>query len=396
MTDDRRLDAVRAVAETALRLGRGTTSLRLALAHVDALLDLRLVPAEIRDEVARELTAAREQAHEPVAPRDVERILRAAWGAKPTDELDDLELEPHATTPSAQVHRGTLDGRPVAVKVLKPGLREVVRSDLGIADALVFPLAAAFPHLDAPALVAEVRERVLDELDLEHEGAVQRTFARALRGHATLTVPAPVSALTHESVLVSEWIDGTPVGELTAPAERERAAQALVLFHIGSARFGTVHADPHPGNALAMPDGRTAFLDFGASRRVEAVRVDEAVRALQALRDDDGSAFAAALDALGWLPEADGAHALRLVREIGGAEAFAPGATLDAESVLRQRDRARGRAREIAELAMRASVAPADLWPLRMLAGLGALLARLEPSEDLTDLALAAAHDGWG
>jgi predicted unusual protein kinase regulating ubiquinone biosynthesis (AarF/ABC1/UbiB family) len=393
VADARALAALRSLGETALRLGRDTTSARLALAHLHAVVDPAAVPADIRRPIVRELDAAAEAAAVPLAFKDVERILRQAWGGKPTSELDDLEREPAAVTPAAQVHRGVLGGRPVAVKVIRPGIPEVVRSDLGLADALLRPLGAAFPRIDPAALVAEARERVLDELDLEHEGSTQRAFHRALRHHPVLHVPAVHSALTHERVLVSDWVDGRPVLEATAD-ERPAVARALVAFHVGGARFGTVHADPHPGNALLLGDGRVAFLDFGAARRVDAGRADGAVAALDALAAGDAAALGTALHGLGWLPADAGPEADRLARELLDGLLDGP-ARLDADALLAIGERLEAHVQAVATLAARTTVPPADLWPLRMLGGLFALCARLGVTEDWPTLVRTATRDGW-
>ena len=390
MPGDDRPDALAALGATALRLARGTASLRVALAYLDALVDPRLLPEGLRAELA----AARAEAARPIGARAVERTLRAAWGARPTDTLDDLDPEPLAVTASAQVHGARLDGEEVVVKVLRPGLRELVRSDLTLADALVRPAAALFGRLDPAALVAEARERILDELDLEHEASVQRAFHRALRRHETLRVPAPVTALAHPDVLVARRVRGTALRALADPARRHAAAQAAVRFHVGSARFGTVHADPHPDNALLGADGRWHFVDFGATRRVEPARVDLAVAALAALRAGDGAALGGALGALGWLPTSEGARALALAQAVLGAAATGP-ATLDGDAAVAAGHRAAAHADALAALATKAAIDPADLWPLRMLGALAALLLRLAPTLDAGALALAAARDGW-
>jgi hypothetical protein len=393
MADPRAGDALRALGRTALRIGRGTTSARLALAHLHAVVDPAALPADVRDRVAAELAAASEAAAVPISFGDVRRVLRDAWGADPSSELDALDPEPAAVTPGAQVHRGVLDGRPVAVKVLRPGIVEAVRSDLGLADALLRPLGAAFPRIDPAALVAEARERILDELDLEHEGSTQRSFHRALRRHRSLFVPAVHGALTHERVLVSDWVDGRPVLEAPA-AQRAAVARALVAFHVGGARFGTVHADPHPGNALLMGAGRVAFLDFGAARRVDRARADGAVAALDALAAGDGAALGAALAALGWLPAEAGGEAAALAGELLG-DLYGGRARLDAGALLALGERLEARGARLAALGARATVPPEDLWPLRMLGGLFALLARLGATEDWPALVRAAARDGW-
>ncbi|MCW3012369.1 MAG: hypothetical protein JWO90_2773 [Solirubrobacterales bacterium] len=394
MAPDPRLDALRALADTGLRLARGTTSARLALAGLRDVVDPATLPPEIRERALAELEAAHAQATVALPAKEVERALKDAWGEKPTSVLDELDTEPVACTPAAQVHRGVHEGEPVAIKVLRPGIADSVRQDLNLLETLIRPLGNVFPSLAPGLLLREVRERVLDELDLEHEASTQRAFARALRRHPDLHVPAPVSALSHERVLVSAWVDGTPVGELTDAGERHEAARALVRFHVGSARFGTVHADPHPHDALRMADGRHAFVDFGAVRQVPATRVDEALVALAAFLAADPDALGASLHRLGWLPAQVGATALVLGRDVLQGHLDGP-SRLDADAVVAVGERAIAHAEALWPLAEVASVPPEDLWPLRMLGALFTLLARLEVEEDWAVLVGGAARDGW-
>ncbi len=394
MATDPRLEALRALADTGLRLARGTPSARLALAGLRDVVDPATLPPRVRDRVMAELEEAHAAATVALPAKDVERALKDAWGEKPTSVLDELDPEPVARTPAAQVHRGVHEGSPVAVKVLRPGVADAVRQDLNLLETLIRPLGAVFPSLAPGLLLREVRERILDELDLEHEASTQRAFARALRRHEQLFVPAPVSALCHERVLVSAWVDGTPVGELTDAGERAEAARALVAFHVGSARFGTVHADPHPHDALRLADGRHAFLDFGAVRQVPAGRVDEAVLALDAFLGDDADALGASLDRLGWLPAEVGATALVIGRDILAGHLDGP-SRLDAAAVVAVGERAAGHAEALWPLAQVTSVPPEDLWPLRMLGALAGLLARLDVEEDWPALLRAASRDGW-
>ncbi len=137
----------------------------------------------------------------------------------------------------------------MAVKVLRPGLAATVRQDMTLLEGLVAPLSAAFPAVDAAAMLSEVRERTLDELDLESEAATQRRVHRALRRHPFLTVPAPVMRLCHDEVLVSEFVDGVPLWQAPDP---DLAAARLVVFVIGAARAGVIHADPHPDDVLVL------------------------------------------------------------------------------------------------------------------------------------------------
>jgi hypothetical protein len=399
MADDPRLDALRALADAGLRLVRQTVSARIALASLHDVVDVRMAPAPWRDELAAILRAAHAEALAPVSARDLEKVLRDAWGGTPSGEVDDLDLHvPAAVTPTSVVLRGTRDDEPVAVKVLRPGLAEALRADLGLVDALALPLKAAFPRLDATGILREARERLLDEMDLEHEASVQRTLARRLRRHPTLYVPAPVTSLSAERVNVAAWVDGRDVAEVAASGtaeERGRLARALVAFHVGSAREGTLHADPHPGHALLMDDGRVAFLDPGATAQVDPARVDLGLAALDALRDGDEDGFGTALEALGFLPAERGADALEAVRRVLGPFAAPGPVLLDAEAVHDLGRRAVERWREGLALAGAGTLPPGDLWPARMLGSLVATVARLEVEEDWLDLVRSAAADGW-
>lgn len=394
MATDPRRDALRALADSALRLARGTTSARLALAGLRDVVDPATLPPELRARAVEEMEHAHTEATQALPFKDVEKALRDAWGEKPADVLEELDPEPIARTPTAQVHRGVHEGAAVAVKVLRPGVADQVRLDLNLLDALIRPLGAVFPSLAPGLLLREARERILDELDLEHEASTQRAFARALKRHDQLFVPAPVSALCHERVLVSAWVDGTPVGELTGLQERTAAARALVLFHVGSARFGTVHADPHPADAVRMADGRFAFLDFGAVRQVSSTRVDEGLIALDAFLAQDGETLGASLELLGWMPLELGASALHLGREIFEGHLDGPSA-MNARVLVEIGKRTASHAEALWPLAQVASVPPEDLWPLRMLGGLATLLARLDVEEDWPALFAQAARDGW-
>ncbi len=394
MATDPRRDALRALADTALRLARGTTSARLALAGLRDVIDPATLSPAIRARAVEEMERAHAEATRELSLKEVEKALADAWGEKPTMILDELHPEPVARTPTAQVHRGVHEGADVAIKVLRPQIADQVRADLNLLEALIRPLGAVFPSLAPGLLLREVRERILDELDLEHEASTQRAFARALRRHEQLLVPAPVSALCHERLLVSAWVDGTPVGELTEREERAAAARALVLFHVGSARFGTVHADPHPADAIRMADGRHAFLDFGAVRRVSATRVDEGLVAFDALLAQDAETLGASLELLGWLPGELGATALFLGRDI--LAGHLDGASrMDAAALVETRRRAVGHAEALWPLAQVMSFPAEDLWPLRMLAALTTVLARLDVQEDWPALFAQAARDRW-
>jgi predicted unusual protein kinase regulating ubiquinone biosynthesis (AarF/ABC1/UbiB family) len=391
MTSDtlRRIDAV---IQVGLRLARSAPSGRIVLARIAEAIDPDWLPHPWGDEIAAELEASTVATRAPVEWSLVEQILRDSWEGSPSDELDELESEPVAVTPSSQVHRGVLEGRPVAVKVLRPGLARSVRQDLALVEGLLAPLGAAFPALDAGAVIHEFRERVLEELDLEHEAGVQRRFHRALRAHPFLVVPAPVTSLAHDDVMVSEWIDGVPITQAPDP---DVAAARLVAFASGAVREGMIHADLTPENVLVLDDGRLAVLDFGATRTVDHARADQLAAAIDAFADGDPDAFGQALESLGAAPARLGATALDLlgyaIGELGGADP----SRLDSGAVIAARDRLFGRPEQLAELVVAGNLPPEDLWPARGDLQLFATIARVGATEPWRELVGAALRDGW-
>jgi predicted unusual protein kinase regulating ubiquinone biosynthesis (AarF/ABC1/UbiB family) len=120
------------------------------------------------------------------------------------------------------------------------------------------------------AVLAELRERVVEELDYLREAQAQHAFAGEFAGDPDFFVPDVVAA--NEEVLVSEWMDGTPLSRIIAGGTKEERDHAGLLFvrflFCSPSRVGMLHADPHPGNFRMLPDGRLGVLDFGAVNRL--------------------------------------------------------------------------------------------------------------------------------
>jgi hypothetical protein len=129
------------------------------------------------------------------------------------------------------------------------------------------------PGLDPKALGEEISGRIDEELDYELEAQNQRTLARIFRGHPFIVVPEVVTALSHEKVVVSDFVQGRGFEELKQlpQAERDRIAETVFRFYFGCMyRHHQFSGDPHPGNSLLLGDGRMAFLDFGLFKRIPA------------------------------------------------------------------------------------------------------------------------------
>jgi predicted unusual protein kinase regulating ubiquinone biosynthesis (AarF/ABC1/UbiB family) len=293
--------------------------------------------------------------------------------------LDALDLAaPVAVTPLAQVHRGEVDGAPIAVKVRRPGLDAALRADLALLDALRPPLGVAAPRLDAGRLLAQIREQALDELDLEHEAAQQRVVARALRGRAPVEIPAGHSELAVPGASVSAFLDG-PTLAATRPADPGAVARALVAAHVEAARAGLVLCDPRANHVVLRPDGSVGLLGTGAAVAVDRSRLRGWIALAGSVRAANPGAFAAEAAELALLARAEDARAVHgLLREVFSDLVTGP-ARLDGAALAAVADRALPRAGTAVALAARARPEPHDVWLgrgggqlLAVLAGLGA------------------------
>jgi predicted unusual protein kinase regulating ubiquinone biosynthesis (AarF/ABC1/UbiB family) len=143
-------------------------------------------------------------------------------------------------------------------------------SDLNQLARFARLFAALFPGMDVKPLIAELKARVVEELDYGLEADAQRGFAAAYADDAQIFVPRVVASAP--KVIVSEWLEGTPLSRIIAsgtPEQRNHAGHLLAVLHFsGPQRAGLLHADPHPGNFRLLEDGRLGVIDFGATARL--------------------------------------------------------------------------------------------------------------------------------
>ena len=198
-------------------------------------------------------------------------VVQEELGAPPDRAFARWDPEPIAAASIGQVHRAiTLDGRAVAVKVQYPGIAETIEADLGNVALLRRMLRITAPSQDVDSLLAELRERVIEELDYRKEADNQRLFAAYYDGHPTITIPAIIAELSTRRVVTSELADGARFAELASwpQAERDLAAETIYRFVFRSLyELRAFNGDPHPGNYLFHGGGRVTFLDFGLVKR---------------------------------------------------------------------------------------------------------------------------------
>lgn len=235
------------------------------------------LPEEIAGPYRTALTKLQEAAP-PMPTRTVHAVLEERLGPDWRDLFEEFEDKPAAAASIGQVHRAVWhDGREVAVKVQYPGAGEALLSDLGQLSRFARLLGPLIPGMDIKPLIAELKDRVSEELDYALEAQAQSAHAEEFADDPDVVVPAVVHQC--EQVLVTEWIDGVPLSEVISDGtqeQRDRAGQLLARFLFsGPARTGLLHADPHPGNFRLLPGGpageedwRLGVLDFGTVDRL--------------------------------------------------------------------------------------------------------------------------------
>jgi predicted unusual protein kinase regulating ubiquinone biosynthesis (AarF/ABC1/UbiB family) len=307
--------------------------------------------AELRDDVA------------PVPFSRLERLIRTELGGPIRSHFAEFDERAFAAASIGQVHRATtIDGDEVVVKVQYPGVAEAVETDLRNATLLLPLLKRLAPGIDGRALMAELRERIGEELDYELEAQHQRRIERRLRGHPFMRVPRVRTDLSTRRVLVSEYLEGQRFEAVRAASDavRDRYGEVVFRFFFGLLyRDRIALGDPHPGNYLLLPDGSVGFLDFGLLRDVDERHLAGERALARAVRDKNAAAVSEALIATGYVPadRADAADATFMLGLMRGALRWyaVPGEHRFSPHDREQRRRAREREREPATEAERAA-----------------------------------------
>jgi predicted unusual protein kinase regulating ubiquinone biosynthesis (AarF/ABC1/UbiB family) len=382
--DQRHLEAAERMVEV-LGTMKGAA---MKIGQLASFIDTDFLPDEYRALYQEKLGDLRTSAP-PMAWDKVKKVLEEEW-EDPVEELfEDFEHEAAAAASIGQVHRATLpDGRAVAVKIQYPGVARALRADMENAGMLLRFAKALAPGLDAKAAAAELKERVLEELDYEYEAQNQRAFARAYRGHPFIHVPDVITRLSRSRVMVSEWVEGLGFEEVKRLPrdERDRFAEIVFRFNFGSIyHLQHFNADAHPGNYLLMEDGRVAFLDFGMTKQLDKEQIELEIAALEAVFDDDPERLRVALGELGFLHKPKRVEAERLmahVKAIGGWYMEDRELTIDSELVMRAISAVSDPRSGFFDLMRRENVPANELMGRRMESGVLAVLGQLRATRN--------------
>jgi predicted unusual protein kinase regulating ubiquinone biosynthesis (AarF/ABC1/UbiB family) len=280
----------------------------MKLGQVLSFLDVGLVPEDHREEFQRKLAELRDAAPK-VSFKDMKKVLEAEYGDKLDEVFETFDPVPIAAASIGQVYKAKLhDGRDVAVKVQYPGVAAAVRADMQNLGVILRLMKSVFPGLDVNEMAMEIRERIHEELDYELEAQNQKTLARVFRDHPFIVIPDVVTSLSHEKVVVSEFVSGRGFEEVKQlpAAERDRIGEIIFRFYFGCMyRHRQFSGDPHPGNSILLDDGRMAFLDFGLFKRISKDVAESELRIGRAGIEGDGDALLAELVDAGFIRDPD-------------------------------------------------------------------------------------------
>jgi predicted unusual protein kinase regulating ubiquinone biosynthesis (AarF/ABC1/UbiB family) len=205
------------------------------------------------------------------------RFIEEELGAPPEEIYAELSEKPIAAASLGQVYQGRLKtGEKVAVKVQRPDLTRRVTLDIYIMRNLALLVQKNFKRLrsDLVAITDELASRIFEELNYIHEGQNAERFAELYSYINEIYIPKIYWEYTGKRVLTMEWIEGTKLTNI-----KEIQAKGIDATHIIEVgvqcslrqllEHGFFHADPHPGNLLATPDGKLAYLDFGMMSNIQ-------------------------------------------------------------------------------------------------------------------------------
>ena len=228
-------------------------------------------PDLVRQDYLEELTLLQDKL--PQFPNEVAFATIEAELEQPLDDIfREISPNPVAAASLGQVYQGRLyDGRVAAIKVQRPQLRPKLALDLYLIRNAAHWLGRFFPveiGQDLAIVVDEFGTKLFEEIDYQNEGRNAEQFAQNFADDPAVKVPDIYWRYCGQRVLTMEWIDGYKLTSTECAVHNKTSPDHLIRIGVESGlrqllEFGFFHADPHPGNLIAMPDGRMAYIDFG-------------------------------------------------------------------------------------------------------------------------------------
>ena len=233
----------------------------------------------------------------PVPFEEVKEIIEEELGTRISKAFNFFEEKPIASASIGQVHRAELlSGKPVAVKVQRPGIRKQFMQDLETLDEMT---QLAVKHLEKAKtyaideVFAELRRILINELDYQKEAQNLKTLKENLKEYEHLIIPDAVSDYTSSKVLTMEFVSGKKITSLSPLRQMENDFSELVEELVEAylqqiINDGFAHADPHPGNIKFTDDNQIALIDLGMVARFTPQLQENLIELLLAISQSNG------------------------------------------------------------------------------------------------------------
>jgi predicted unusual protein kinase regulating ubiquinone biosynthesis (AarF/ABC1/UbiB family) len=256
---------------------------------------LATVPDVVPSEFALELSEL-QSAAPPMGWPFVKRRMRAELGAGWEQRFTSFERDAAAAASLGQVHRAVgLDGRALACKLQYPDMQSAVEADLNQLGVIFSIHRRLDQTVDTREIYAEIRERLVEELDYEREAAHMRLYANIFADEPRIAVPEVIPELSTKRLLTMNWLEGAPLLNFRDHTLGERNAIAEAMFVAWwnpFNQYGVIHGDPHLGNYTVRPgssgkDWGINLLDYGCIRIFPPAFVEGVVELYRALEADD-------------------------------------------------------------------------------------------------------------
>ncbi len=258
-----------------------------------------LLPRDIIDELAKLQDSSPQMLFDTI-----EAILNQAYGDY-HDIFESIEEKPLGSASIAQAHRATLkDGTKVVIKIQRPNLLPLIRSDIDILNLFARVLdnnIEEIAYFGLPDLIREFEQSIISELDFCHELENIEYFERKYGENPMFVFPTPFKELSRQNILVMREIEGQKITAVEANTENaHRMADAILDMAFDMVfREGVFHADPHPGNVFATPDNKIGLIDFGLVGKFTKSQRSEFTRIILAVHFGDCAVIARTLLSLG-------------------------------------------------------------------------------------------------
>jgi predicted unusual protein kinase regulating ubiquinone biosynthesis (AarF/ABC1/UbiB family) len=240
----------------------------------------------------------------------VRQVIEGELGGPLEAHFEAFDPNPMAAASLGQVHRATVQGKPVVVKVLRPGVEETVALDLDLSFRILFWVNLLFPTHQVEGITNVVREfsvRVQEEMDFRSEARNMERFRKNFGAGRGVRVPEVHEPLSGRRVLVMEYMSGTKIDRLhdriaAGELDPDEIVERLTTVYLRMMLLdGFLHADPHPGNLLVNEAGEIVILDWGMAIEVPRGSRDAMLSMALAVERDDLDALITGLYRLGMI-----------------------------------------------------------------------------------------------